>query len=157
MMKLHADRFTVVDDASIPTGEVANVKGTPLDFTTPHTIGERIDSDHEQIRFGSGYDHNFVINGAPGELCLGAEVRHEKSGRKMIMKTTEPGFQFYSANHLPGDLPGHGGRNYPRRHGFCLETQHYPDSPNKPDFPTTRLNPGETYQSTTIYQFSIQS
>ena len=141
----------------IPTGRIEPVHGTPMDFTTAHRIGERVDSDHEQLVHGSGYDHNFVADAPPSsEPALIASVREPQSGRVMEVLTTEPGVQFYSGNHLDGSLVGKTGRAYPKRSGFCLETQHFPDSPNHPGFPDTILRPGRTFRSTTIYRFSAR-
>jgi aldose 1-epimerase len=153
---INADSFTVVDKEIIPTGEIAGVKGTPLDFTEPTVIGKRINQDHEQLVLGKGYDHNWVINREGPGLVLAARVREPCSGRIMEVLTTEPGIQFYSGNFLAGKRKSKKGRIYEHRYGFCLETQHFPDSPNKPDFPSTRLNPGEKYNSTTIYRFIIK-
>ncbi|MBN1934556.1 MAG: galactose mutarotase [Anaerolineae bacterium] len=153
---INADTFTPVDQGLIPTGELWSVEGTPLDFRTAMRIGARIDADDEQIRFGGGYDHNWVVNGLSGELCLAARVYEPTSGRVMEVLTTEPAVQFYSGNMMPPSMPGKGGRSYIRRCGLCLETQHYPDSPNQPNFPTTTLKPGETYATTTVYRFSAK-
>ena len=151
-----ADRFTPVDSFLIPTGEVRSVAGTPMDFRTPTTIGARIGNDDEQLRFGRGYDHNWVLNSESGTLRLAARVREPSSGRVMEVLTTEPGLQFYSGNFLDGTIVGKGGVRYGRRAGFCLETQHFPDSPNHAEFPSTVLRPGQEYRSTTIYRFSAQ-
>jgi aldose 1-epimerase len=157
-MMINADRATKVDKGLIPTGELVSIKGTDMDFTTPMKIGARIDSTQEQMAWGVGYDHNYVINrdGVGGKsLTLAARVSEPTSGRVMEVWTTEPGVQFYTGNHL--NVPaGKGGKPYPKRSGFCLETQHYPDTPNKPEFPTTLLKPGQTYRTTTIYKFSAQ-
>ena len=151
---IDANRITPVDSGLIPTGAYMNVEGTPFDFREPHLIGERIDAGNEQIKFGKGYDHNWVLNHAPGSTpTLAARVREPKSGRVLEVLTTEPGLQFYTGNFLDGSAHGKGGKRYPRRSAFCMETQHFPDSPNKPEFPTTTLNPGQTYQTTTIYRF----
>lgn len=155
-LKLNAARFTPTDAGSIPTGELRSVKGTPFDFLTPHAIGQRINQDDEQIKFGGGYDHNFVINGQMGVLRQAAVVTEPTSGRVMEVWTTEPGVQLYTGNFLDGSLTGKSGKPYARRTGFCLETQHYPDSPNKPNFPTTTLKKGATFKSTTIYRFSAR-
>lgn len=154
-MRINALRFTPTNDTSIPLGELRSVKGTPLDFTTATPIGARIEDKYEQIVSGSGYDHNFVMNKAAGKLGLAAEVYEATSGRLLRVYTTEPGVQFYSGNFLSG-ATGKQGLTYPRRSGFCLETQHFPDSPNKSKFPTTVLRPGGRYTQTTIYQFSIR-
>jgi aldose 1-epimerase len=152
---INADKFTPVDNTLIPTGELRPVKGTPFDFTSPHTISERINSTNdEQIVFGKGYDHNFVLNKKGNDLSFAAEVYEPVSGRLMEVWTTEPGMQFYTGNYLDGSITGKGGWVYQPRDGFCFEPQHFPDSPNHPEFPTTVLNPGETYQSTIIYKFS---
>ncbi len=149
-----ADRFTPVDAGLIPTGELRPVKGTPFDFTKSTAIGARIAQDEEQLKLGKGYDHNWVLNKGSGGLTKAAEVHEPKTGRVMQVWTTEPGLQFYTGNFLDGTLKGKGGKVYPRRGAFCMETQHYPDSPNKPAFPSTELKPGETYHSTTMYRFS---
>ncbi len=154
-LTLAADQYTPTDAKSIPTGEIAGVEDTPFDFRQSHTIGERIETDNEQLKFGGGYDHNFVLNNKSG-LALAAKVYEPMSGRVLEVLTTEPGIQFYSGNHLDGTLIGKGGKKYAKRSGFCLETQHYPDSPNKPNFPTTVLKPGQSYQSTTVFKFSIR-
>jgi aldose 1-epimerase len=156
-LTIHASRYTPVDAGMIPTGRIEPVHGTPLDFTTAHRIGERVDARHEQLLHGSGYDHNFVADVPPSSKpALIASVHEPQSGRLMEVLTTEPGVQFYSGNHLDGSLIGKTGRTYPRRSGFCLETQHFPDSPNQPDFPDTILRPGRTFRSTTIYRFSAR-
>jgi aldose 1-epimerase len=155
-MLLYCDRCTPVDGTLIPTGELRSVAGTPLDFRTSTRIGDRIEADDEQIQYGGGYDHNWIVNGQAGKLRPAARVYEPTSGRVMEVLTTEPAIQFYAGNMMPPSLPGKGGQTYMRRGGLCLETQHYPDSPNKPDFPTTTLKPGETYRTTTIYKFSAQ-
>jgi len=151
---INADHFTPVDDGLIPTGEIRRVDDTPLDFREPATIGARIDIDDEQLRFGSGYDHNFVLNRADRELSFAARVFEPTTGRVMEVLTCEPGVQFYTANFLNGSITGKGGTVYGRRCAFCLETQHFPDSPNRPEFSTTVLRPGEIYETTTVYRFS---
>jgi len=157
VVTLNADRFTPVDSTLIPTGEIRSVSGTPFDFRTPTAIGARIDQDDEQLRYGRGYDHNFVLNkGADGGPTPAARVYEPSSGRLMEIYTTEPGLQFYSGNFLDGTLRGKHGVVYRRRYGFAMETQHYPDSPNKPTFPSTTLRPGESYHSRTIYKFGVQ-
>lgn len=155
-LMLAASRFTPVNAGLIPTGELAPVAGTPLDFTSPHRIGERIDSPHEQIKLGLGYDHNFVIDGADGTLRLAARVSEPTSGRIMEVLTTEPGIQFYSGNFLDGKSKGKSGKPNAYRTGLALETQHFPDSVNQPNFPTTILRPGQTYHTTTVYRFSAK-
>lgn len=153
---INADRYTPVDEGLIPTGELAPVEGTPFDFRTATAIGARIDQDDEQLKRGKGYDHNFVLNGQMGELRLAASAYEPKSGRQVEILTTEPGLQFYTGNFLDGSLTGKGGQIYAFRGGFCMETQHFPDSPNQPHFPSTVLNPGEKYHSKTVYKFSAR-
>lgn len=148
-----ADRFTPVDDGLIPTGELRAVKGTPFDFLQPHKIGERIGMEDEQLKRGKGYDHNWVLNKTDRSLTLAATVNEPVSGRVMEVWTTEPALQFYSGNFLDGKDIGRGGVAYQYRTGFCLEAQHYPDSPNHADFPNTILRPGETYRQRTVYKF----
>ncbi|WP_104205413.1 aldose epimerase family protein [Billgrantia saliphila] len=158
-MMINADAFTPVDDTLIPTGEIRPVEGTPFDFTQPTPIGERIEQDNEQLTFGKGYDHNFVLarqDASSGDALLAARVWEPDSGRLLEISTTEPGIQFYSGNFLAGDLTGKQGQAYEHRSGFALETQHYPDSPNQANFPSTILEPGETYRTRTIYRFSAQ-
>ncbi len=154
-LKINADKFTPTNATSIPTGELRAVKNTPLDFTKRTRIGARIEADDEQLRFANGYDHNFVLNKQPDKLALAAEVYEPTSGRVMQMLTTEPGVQFYSGNFLK-NVKGKAGATYQSREGFCLEAQHFPDSPNKPNFPTTVLKPGATYTQTTIYKFTAR-
>ena len=157
-LQLSASRYTPTDATSIPTGELAPVAGTPFDFTSPHAVGERIDDDHEQLRFGLGYDHNYVLDrppGGEGDLVLAARVSDPGSGRVLEVETTEPGVQLYSGNQLDGSLTGTGGVAYGPRAGLCLETQHFPDSPNQPRFPSTVLRPGELYRSATVYRFGV--
>jgi len=151
---INADRFTPVDKGLIPTGELRSVEGTPFDFRTAKAIGERIDAKDEQIGYGPGYDHNYVLNRSGGSLELAAKVTDPKSGRVMEVLTTEPGLQFYTGNFLDGSLRGKGGKVYTRRSAFCMETQHFPDSPNKPNFPSVVLKPGAKYQTSTVYRFS---
>ena len=153
-LMLNADRFTPVDEALIPTGELRHVGDTPFDFRQMHTIGGRIAEDNKQLTLAGGYDHNFVLNG--DGLKLGARVLEESSGRTLELYTTQPGVQFYSGNMLPAML-GRGGLRYTKHSGFCLETQHFPDSPNQPAFPTARLNPDETYEHTTIFKFGVKN
>jgi aldose 1-epimerase len=152
-LMLNADRFTPVDEGLIPTGELRPVNGTPFDFTWPTTIGSRINLANEQLKFGLGYDHNFVLNSGGGKLALAAKLYEPTTGRVMEVHTTEPGIQFYSGNFLDGTNIGKGGKVYKHRNGFCLETQHFPDSPNKPEFPPVTLNPGETYTHVTVHKF----
>ena len=155
-LMVNADSFTPVDAAAIPLGNVQNVGGTPLDFTEMKRIGERIDADFEQMKHVGGYDHNFVINKKENELALAALLYEPVSGRVMEVKTTEPGIQVYTANSLTDKDTGKGGKVYGSKSSICLETQHYPDSPNHPDFPSTVINPGDDYVSTTIYKFSVK-
>jgi aldose 1-epimerase len=155
ILTINAARFTPVDAGLIPTGELRTVDGTPMDFRTPIAIGARINSVDEQLRFGSGYDHNWVLNKTDSKLSLAAEVSEPTSGRLLEVLTTEPGIQFYSGNFLDGRQLGKQGRAYGRRCAFCLETQHFPDSPNQPQFPTTVLRPGQVYDSTTVYRFRV--
>jgi aldose 1-epimerase len=157
VVTIQADRFTPVDSGLIPTGELKSVEGTPFDFRTPTAIGARIDQvADEQIKLGGGYDHNFVINGEAGVMRLAARVKEPVSGRVMEVLTDQPGMQFYTGNFLDGSVIGKGGAKYEKRFGFCMETQHFPDSPNKPDFPSVVLKPGETYATTTVYRFSAE-
>jgi aldose 1-epimerase len=155
-MMIAADRFTPVDAGLIPTGELRSVEGSPMDLRQPVPIGAHIDDDYEQLEFGGGYDHNWVLNNQDGTLALAARVHEPTTGRVMEVWTTEPGLQFYSGNFLDGSQVGKGGVQYEHRTGFCLEAQHYPDSPNKPEFPSTVLEPGDVYTQTTIYKFSAQ-
>jgi aldose 1-epimerase len=149
-----ADRFTPVDKGLIPTGELKPVAGTPFDFTKSTAIGARIEQKDEQLVFGKGYDHNWVLNGSG--MKKAAEVYEPKTGRVMEVMTEEPGLQFYTGNFLDGTIKGKGGKVYGHRAAFCMETQHYPDSPNKPSFPSTELKPGETYHTVTTYRFSAR-
>ena len=153
-LMIDADRFTPVDEGLIPTGELRPVEGTPFDFRKPTAIGARIGGENEQLKFGLGYDHNYVLNGEAGAMRRAARVVEPKSGRTLEIFTTEPGIQFYSGNFLDG-VAGKDGRKYEYRGGFCLETQHYPDSPNHPDFPSTVLKPGQEYKTTTEYRFGV--
>ena len=152
-LTIDADRYTPVDDTLIPTGELASVGGTPFDFRKPAAIGARIDADNAQLKNGKGYDHNWVLNRNGSGLQHAVRVLEPKSGRVIDIATTEPGVQFYSGNFLDGTLKGKGGRVYKHRSGFCLETQHFPDSPNHPNFPSTILQPGQTYSSRTVFTF----
>jgi len=155
-LTLHAARYTPVTPAQIPTGELAPVAGTPFDFTHPRRIGERIAGDHPQLAIGRGYDHNFVLDHRGAEPGLAAIVREPISGRVLEVLTTEPGVQLFTANHFAGRLTGKSGRPYPRFAGFCLETQHFPDSPNLTGFPNTILRPGQTFRSATVFRFSAR-
>jgi aldose 1-epimerase len=154
-LTINADNITPVDSTLIPTGELMPVKGTPFDFTAPHAIGERINADHPQIKYGLGYDHNFVLNRPDTGLVVAAVLSEPTSGRRLEVRTTEPGVQFYSGNFLDGTLTGKGGTVYKHRTGMCLETQHYPDSPNHPKFPSTIVKPGATYRSRTVWTFGV--
>ncbi len=155
-LMLNAGRFTPIDASSIPTGVLAPVAGTPFDFRAPRAIGAAIDADDEQLRHAGGYDHNFVIDKpAPALPVLAARVREPRSGRVLELFTEEPGVQFYSGNFLDGSLAGKG-RRYGHRSGFCLEPQHFPDSPNQPAFPNTILRPGEEYATVSKYKFSVE-
>jgi aldose 1-epimerase len=145
---IDASRFTPVDSVLIPTGELRAVKGTPFDFTKAIAIGARIETDDQQLKFGKGYDHNWVLDKTRAGLA--------KTGRVLQVWTTEPALQFYTGNFLDGTIHGKGGKVYPRRGAFCMETQHYPDSPNHPAFPSTELKPGATYHTTTVYSFSAR-
>jgi len=155
VVMLNADHFTPVDNTLIPTGKIESVKGTPLDFTKPTAIGARINDQNEQLKLGGGYDHNFVINRKGEGLTLAARVVEPTSGRVLEVDTTEPGVQLYTGNFLDGTLMGKNGIAYQHRYGFCLETQHYPDSPNQPDFPSTILRPGQIYRTRTAFKFSV--
>ena len=152
-LTLHASRFTPVDATLIPTGELRSVKGTPFDFTKATPIGARIDQDDEQLKLGKGYDHNWVLDGTAMPLRLAAQAYDPKSGRVLEVLTTEPGIQFYTGNFLDGTIHGKDGKVYNRRYAFCLETQHFPDSPNHPKFPTTELKPGQKFHSITVFKF----
>ena len=152
-----ADRFTPADAGLIPTGELRPVKGTPLDFTQPTAIGARINNADEQLKLGHGYDHNFVLNSGGGPLTLAARVSEPASGRVMEVLTTEPGLQLYTGNFLDGSIRGKQGKVYAHRYGFCVETQHFPDSPNKPAFPSVVLKKGAVYQTSTVFRFSTEA
>jgi aldose 1-epimerase len=153
---INSDKTTPVDKTLIPTGELASVEGTPFDFRKPTTIGARINDPDQQLQYGPGYDHNWVINKSAGELGLQARVYEPTTGRVMEVISTEPGLQFYAGNFLDGTIKGKGGVVYQHRTGFCMEPQHFPDSPNKPQFPSTELRPGQTYKNTIIYKFSAR-
>ncbi|MEX2263096.1 MAG: aldose epimerase family protein [Bryobacteraceae bacterium] len=152
-----ASRFTPVDAGLIPTGELRSVTGTPFDFREPKTIGERIGAKDPQLAIGRGYDHNYVLDASSGNLERAARVVEPQSGRVMEVLTAEPGMQLYTGNYLDGSLIGKGGKPYGSRYGFCMETQHFPDSPNRPEFPSVVLKPGGRYETTTVYRFSIES
>ena len=158
-LQINADHYTPVDATLIPTGEIAPVKGTPFDFTTAKAVGRDILQANEQLKFGLGYDHNFVLNkkGKEGQMTLAATVYEPQSGRFMEVLTEEPGVQFYCGNFLDGRLTGKAGKSYLYRGAVVLETQHFPDSPNQPNFPNTILKPGETYRTQTVYRFSAKS
>jgi aldose 1-epimerase len=155
-LTIDADRFTPVDATLIPTGELAPVAGTPFDFRQPTAIGARIDVDDPQLKNGPGYDHNWVLNRLGGGLVHAAHVEDPSSGRTLDVSTTEAGVQFYAGNFLDGTITGKGGRVYKRRYGLCLETQHFPDSPNHPQFPSTILRPGERFRSQTVFAFGAK-
>ncbi len=156
ILQLNADFYTPVDEGLIPTGEIAPVEGTPMDFTAPTPIGERLDNDFEQLDFGKGYDHNWVLFPAENELSFAARVVEPASGRTMEVYTNEPGIQFYGGNFLDGSDTGKYGKVYEHRSAFCLETQHFPDSPNQENFPSTILKPGEEYHSICVYKFGVE-
>lgn len=153
-LTLVADKYTPVDEDLIPTGVLAEVSGTPFDFTKAKNIGDRINGHHDQLQNGKGYDHNWVLNSGGGSLSLAAKLSEINSGRVLEVWTTEPGIQFYSGNFLDGKIKGKGGKVYRKRSALCLETQHFPDSPNKPEFPSTVLRPGAKYVSATEFRFS---
>jgi aldose 1-epimerase len=155
-LMINANRFTPVGEGLIPTGELKEVKGTPFDFTSPHPIGARIDDKDQQLLLGKGYDHNWVLDKEDGSLTLAARLSEPQSGRVMEVWTTEPGLQFYSGNFLDDSDKGFGGKPYPLRSALCLEAQHFPDSPNHKNFPSTILKPGEVYSQKTIYRFSAE-
>ena len=156
-LMVRASRYTPVDDTSIPTGELRSVANTPFDFRKPTALGARIGADDAQLKIGKGYDHNFVLDGGQtGKPRLVARMRDPKSGRVLEILTTEPGMQLYTGNFLDGKVIGKGGKPYAFRTGFCLETQHYPDSPNHPTFPSTELKPGQTYSSETTWTFTVE-
>lgn len=156
-LTLHASKFTPVDSTLIPTGELRPVAGTPFDFLKPHRVGERINVDDEQLKIAKGYDHNWVIDSSgAGKLTPTAEVYEPTTGRVLRVSTTQPGVQFYTGNFLDGTLKGKSGKTYVHRGGLCLETQHFPDSPNHPKFPTTELKPGQRFHSVTVFSFSTR-
>lgn len=155
MLTINADQFTPVDSRLIPTGEIRRVKDTPLDFLKPHKIGERIEVNDDQLHLAKGYDHNWVLNKEEGQLAKAARVTEPRSGRTLDVYTTQPGLQFYSGNFLKNRIVGRDKQVYGYRSGFCLETQHFPDTPNRPEFPPATLEPGEKYKQTTIYRISM--
>jgi len=156
-MMINASHYTPIDEHLIPTGEIASVEGTPLDFRKSTPIGERINADFEQLKLAKGYDHDFVLDRPAGnhELIVAARAVDHESGRALEVRTTQPGIQLYTGNFLDGTIHGREGHVYGFRNAFCLETQHFPDSPNKPKFPTTELKPGQTFHETTVFKFSI--
>lgn len=155
-LEILADGYTPVDGGLIPTGEIAPVAGTPMDFTTPTAIGDRVEADFEQLKLGGGYDHNWALRESDEPIKLAAKVYEPTSGRYMEVWTDQPGIQFYGGNFIDGSYAGKGGIKYPHRSALCLETQHFPDSPNKPQFATTVLNPDETYYHVCIYKFGTK-
>ncbi len=160
VVTVNADYFTPINQHLIPTGEFQGVEDTPFDFRSPTVVGARIDDKNEQLKLALGYDHNFVLNrallnGSGGDLTFAARALHPKTGRVLEVSTTQPGIQFYTGNHLDGSVKGKGDATYPFRSGLCFETQHFPDSPNQPNFPSTELNPQEEYQSSTVFRFSV--
>ncbi|UYQ92537.1 galactose mutarotase [Chitinophaga horti] len=156
VLHINADNYTPVDSTLIPLGKNVPVKGTPFDFTTPTAIGDRLEQQDEQLKFGKGYDHNWVLNKKGDSLTLAATVLEPASGRYMEVYTTEPGVQFYGGNFIDGKDTGKGGKVYNFRGALCLETQHYPDSPNQPSFPSTVLKPGQTYSHVCVYKFDVK-
>ena len=156
-LQINGLRFTSIDSAMIPTGELRPVAQTPFDFRTPHAIGEHINADDEQIRNGRGYDHDWVLDRGGDNLVEAAQAYDPKSGRVLRVLTTEPSIRFYTGNFLDGSIRGKQGRVYRMRYGFCLETQHFPDSPNRPAFPSTELKPGQQYHSVTVFEFGTGS
>ena len=156
-LRICGQQFTPIDTEMIPTGEFRNVVGTPFDFIQPTAIGEHIHADNEQLKYGKGYDHNWVLDSKPANAFdLAAEIHEPESGRMLSIFTTEPGIQFYAGNFLDGSIQGKGGKVYKHRSAFCLETQHFPDSPNHPEFPPTVLEPGRAFHSGTVYRFSLR-
>ncbi len=156
LVEIGADRYTPVDETLIPTGELAALQGTPLDFRKATAIGARINDPHPQMKFGGGYDHNYVFPKRVGDLTIMARVTEPTTGRVLEVISTEPGMQFYTGNFLDGTITGKGGWTYQQRHAFCMEPGHYPDSPNQKTFPSTALRPGQAFQSTIIYRFSAK-
>jgi aldose 1-epimerase len=155
-LTLHASRFTPVDSGLIPTGELKSVDGTPFDFRKAHTVGERISANDDQLHLGHGYDHNWVLDGGGGKVTEAAELYDPASGRVLKVLTDQPGIQFYSGNFLDGSIKGKHGTPYALHAALCLETQHFPDSPNHPDFPSTELKPGQRYHTVTVFSFSTR-
>ena len=155
MLHINADHYLPTDDTAIPYGPKEKVEGTPMDFRTPKEVGEHINDDFEQLVFGKGYDHTYILNKKDNELTFCARCISPKTGIIMDTFTTEPGVQLYTGNWMTGNLIGKNGQRYPMRAALCLETQHFPDSPNKPEYPSTTLRPGETFESQTVYKFSI--
>ena len=155
IVTINADHYLPTDNTSIPYGPKAEVANTPMDFRTPHTVGERINESFEQLVFGKGYDHTYILNKEGDELSFCARCVAPKTGIMMEVYTTQPGVQLYTGNWLSGKFEGKHGQRYPERSALCFETQHFPDSPNKPEYPTTVLRPGEVFQSKTIYKFSV--
>jgi len=156
IMEINADFYIPTDETAIPTGEILKVDGTPFDFRTPKPIGQDINADHEQIKFGNGFDHNYVLNkNEEGELSFAARITEPVSGRTLECYTTEPGVQLYTGNYLTGDYKGANGATFPRRSAVCLECQHFPDSPNRTYFPSVVLNPHHRYKQKTVYKFGI--
>jgi aldose 1-epimerase len=156
LLKLNSDGFTPVGGGLIPTGEIASVAETPFDFRVPTAIRARIETANEQLKFAGGYDHNWVLNGFGEGMHTAAEAYDLSSGRRLTVTTMQPGVQFYSGNFLDGSGVGKSGVRYEKHAGFCLETQHFPDSPNHPEFPSTLLKPGETLQSETVFAFGVE-
>ncbi len=156
-VKIDASRFTPVDVGLIPTGDLQPVEGTPFDFRTPHAIGERIGANDPQLQAGRGYDHNFVLDHATGQMQEAAQAYDAKTGRTVKVLTTEPGVQFYTGNFLDGSITGKEGRVYKHRYAFCFETQHFPDSPNHPSFPSTELKPRQKYHTVTVFEFGVRA
>lgn len=156
LVQINAEEFTAINADMIPTGELRSVAGTPLDFRKPTRMGARIESDDEQIQFAGGYDHNLVFKKPAGQLASVARVTDKISGRCVEVFTTEPAMQFYSGNFLDGTIVGKRGEQYQRRHAFCMEPQHFPDSPNHPQFPSVELKPGQVYKNTIVYKFSAE-
>lgn len=156
LLTINADYYLPTDETAIPYGPKEKVEGTPMDFRAPHEVGERINDDFEQLRIGKGYDHTYILNKEGDELSFCARCLSPRTGIAMEVYTTQPGVQLYTGNWMTGNLVGKNGQRYPERAALCLETQHFPDSPNHPDYPTTLLRPGEVFQSTTIYRFSVE-